>query len=166
TPDADLDPIRDPAKEMELANSLEDRVDGGNSRCWDARTGEQFARDELSRLGLAGWQVTIREQEPRAGECAFLFIRDPGVVEVRTHGQDDPASTASTSFARPLRREITEKCLSLADAEQAVARVLEDGDHHWPTSALPDGEASCTRVDLVYGGSQQVFLYGPKTPRR
>ena len=165
SPKVVLDPTRDAAKEMELENSLDDRVAGGNRRCWDAESGEQFARDELARLGLADWQTMVREQEPRAGNCAFLFVQEPGLVEVRTHGQDDPATTASTSLANTLRREITEKCLSLSAAEQAVASVLDEGEHHWPTSAQVDPEAACARVDLVYGGSQQVFLYGPKTAR-
>lgn len=161
TPEPPRDVVRDPAKEMELTNSLEDQVDGGNSRCWSAETGQQFARAELDRLGLTDWQVTVRDQEVHEGACAFLFVQDPGTVEVRTHGQDDPARTASGAMAGDLRREITEQCLSLRGAERVVNRVLEEGGHHWPTSAQPDPRATCARVDLVYGGSQQVFLYGP-----
>lgn len=161
------DVVRDQAKEMELTSSLEDRVDGGNSRCWDADTGTAFAQAELDRLGLTGWEVTVEDQEILDGDCAFLFVPDPpGTIRVRTHSQDDPASTASTDLASELRREIADKCLSLDEAQQVVDRLLGEDEHHWPTAIQTDPDASCTRVDLVYGGSQQVYLYGPETAKR
>ncbi len=155
-------PTRSRARELELENSLEDRVDGGNSQCWDADSGSEFARSELDRLQLSGWKVRIREQKPRAGVCAFVFVQKAGVVEVRTFGQADPHTTVTTSLSTALRNGVTRKCLSLDEAERFVEGLLDESELHWPTASVVDRDAGCTRVDLVYGGSQQVFLYGPR----
>jgi hypothetical protein len=158
---------RNPVAETELEQSLGDLVDGGNSRCWDAASGEAFARAELDRLGLAGWTTRVSEQNPSEGACAFMFVpATPGEVVIRAHGQTDPKVTDASLPVSALRTRIAQQCLSLGEAEQVVREAIGENVHHWPTSAQLDEGASCTRVDLVVGGSQQVFLHGPQVARR
>lgn len=152
----------DPAV-RELEQSLEDYVDGGRSRCFDTASGEQFVRDELARLGLSGWTIVTAEQEAPEGPCAGLFVSEPGEVHVRGHSAEEPRDR---ELVNTLRREIADQCRGLAEAESMVEQILTDEQHYQPTSSRVDAEAQCTRVDLVMGGSLQVFLYGPETVDR
>lgn len=152
------------ARVFELERSFDDYVDGGLSRCLDETTGTRFAHAELDRLGLTGWTVTTREQDPRSGPCALLLVQKPGVVEVRTFFSPNPAPAASGLIPR-LRTQIAERCLSLTEAEAVVKKALA-ADHHWATASRVDPSAACTRVDLTITGSLQVFLYGPETAKR
>ncbi|MEA5055399.1 MAG: hypothetical protein VB093_18430, partial [Propionicimonas sp.] len=138
---------------FELEKSLDDYVDGGLSQCLDESAATQFARAELKRLGLTGWTVTIREQDPLGGPCAGFLVAEPGAIEVRTFMTSIPFA-APSGLSRVLRSQIAEKCLSLSQAEAVVEKAL-GSDHHWATSSRVDAGAACTRVDLNIGGSRQ-----------
>lgn len=71
-------PSRNAAKEMELQNSFDDYVDGAYSRCLDRAGAEEFAREELARLGLTGWRLIVLDQEDPETPCTGLFVGDPG----------------------------------------------------------------------------------------
>lgn len=155
---------REDPRIFELENSFDDYVDGGLSTCLDETTGSQLAHSELDRLGLTGWRITTREQDPQAGPCALLLVLEPGVVEVRTFFSPNPVPESS-GLIPLLRSEIAEQCLSLPEAEAIVTDALA-AEHHWASSAQVDPEADCTRVDLTITGSLQVFLYGPELAKR
>lgn len=171
-------PHRDPDQEFELDNTLADAVDGGASKCWNTKTGTAFVKAELDRLGLDGWRVTTSDSQkpssgpsqpssktslpmptPAGGDCADFFISSPGVVTVK------PLGTAAhqTELSRALRKQISQRCVSLEQAKQLTTKLLAKAGPHWPISTTTDATAKCTRVDLVYDGSTQVFLYGPAT---
>lgn len=153
----------DPAV-RELEQSLEDYVDGGRSRCFDTASGEQFVRDELARLGLSGWTIVTAEQDHPRGPCALMFVSQPGEVQVRGHHSEDQPRTGE--LVTTLRREVAGQCLSLPEAESAVEQALADEPQYEPISSRVDAGAQCARVDVVMGGSVQVFLHGPENVDR
>lgn len=161
---ADAVPITDLPKVRELERSLEDYVDGGLSRCFDTASGEQFVRAELARLGLTGLKIVTAEGDPPHGSCALLFVGAENEVHVRGHFTDDPDT--DRELVNTLRKEVASQCLSLSEAKAAVDQALSTAGQHEPTSVRLDPEARCTRIDLVMGGSLQVFLYGPETAHR
>lgn len=146
----------------ELQTSLEDYIDGGLSRCHTLQSGKAFAESELKRLGLSGFRFVVGDQQPPEGKCAMIFDHESEpVIDVRGKMGADPADHAP-ALATQLREQVAQKCLSLPEAQKVTATLLETAGHHWPTSTTVDTAASCTRVDLVIGGSTQVFLYGPE----
>ncbi|MFT3875063.1 MAG: hypothetical protein QM708_01335 [Propioniciclava sp.] len=153
--------IRDQVKEWELDNSLADVVDGGSSRCWTPESGAAFARAELGRLGFTDWQVTTRADPEPLDDCAFMAAFVPGTVEVVPQHTNDPSSVPPGDLSIKLREQVASACLPLDEAAKVVDDLLQEESHYEPTWIQRDPEASCTRVDLVRGGSQQVFLYGP-----
>ena len=38
--------------------------------------------------------------------------------------------------------------------------------HHWPTTVVADPKAKCASVDLMVGGSIQIWVYGPEAVKR
>lgn len=100
-------------------------------------TATEFAHAELDRLGLADWTVTSRQQDPKRGPCAMVFVTEPGVVEVRTFFSADRAP-GSSELIPLLRSQIADQCLALPEAEAAVKEILA-GEHHSPTSIQIDG---------------------------
>ena len=64
-----------------------------------------------------------------------------------------------------LRNGIADKCVNLTDAAALATRSLGH-EPHWPLTTIEDPTASCTRVDMVVGGSVQVTLRGPATATR
>ncbi|EAP99773.1 hypothetical protein JNB_06379 [Janibacter sp. HTCC2649] len=171
----------DADQRMILRASLGDYVDGGNSKCFGEKEAAAFVTTELARLGLTGVKVNQQAFEPGA-KCASMDY-DPPTGEVLIMGSPDgisspsngpmptPSSTSVPSdagdggmhdVADALRVGISEKCLSLPEAE-AITKQALGALHHWPTSAVVDAKAKCTTVDLQVGGSMQVFLRGPST---
>ena len=61
-----------------------------------------------------------------------------------------------------LRTGISTKCVSLAEAKAVATTALGETDR-WPLTTIEDPTASCTRVDMIVGGSVQVTLRGPVT---
>lgn len=77
---------------------------------------------------------------------------------------DDIAGSAFT-LRDALRKGIVDKCVNLTDAAALATSVLGD-EPHWPTTTIEDPTASCTRVDMVVGGSVQITLRCPVTATR
>lgn len=161
------------AAERELRASTWDWVDGGSSHCFTTPEAQAFARSELDRLDLTGWTV-VTDDVPEAGMVApgmvcALVMTDPAthtitVLPDRSEDYETAAGPVSSRVRDALRTGIAQTCLSLADAV-AVADAALGSEHHWPTTAITDESASCSRVDLEIGGSIQVTLYGPTTAR-
>lgn len=153
---------------MRLENSLEDAVDGGRSTCFDLEEGLAFAEAEIARLGLSG--ISVEEQDlPEVnvgeGRCGWFIPPHSGrdVVLFSPGRYDDPLDPPE--IAVTLRERVAERCLGVEQAEAEVTKALGT-QHHWPTSPTRDDSLECTKIDLVLGGSQQIFLRGPATVRR
>ncbi|PPK97796.1 hypothetical protein CLV92_103331 [Kineococcus xinjiangensis] len=165
------EPLAPPAPEddaaFELEASMQDYVDGPQSRCFSEAETTEFASRELARLGLSGWTVTVVPADNPGGNdglpCAVGYA-DPATRQAHVlphraaeeHGVGGDLATLRDT----LRERIADQCVGLREAE-AIAEEALGVEHHWPLSAIPDPGASCTRVDLVIGGSIQVTLRGP-----
>ena len=152
-----------------LQQSLDDYVDGGLSRCFTLETGPAWARAEADRLGLT--DVPVEEQKlgsdtRRDGPCGwFLIPNGKGPIlfspeRQQDHNVADSPDSVSYRLRDGLRVQVATKCVSLPEAVKITAGLM-GANHHWPTSAINDESLKCTSVDLVTGGSMQVFLRGP-----
>jgi len=182
-----LAPTQNDEALVELDASTHDFIDGLGSRCLAPGQALVFAQSELDRLALADWtvvsenrddfaQILLRDGEIRQiGPCAQVKLdRDDRTVLVASDGGEDPErweslDVAGNDVAAPvkalrdvLRTAITNRCVSLPTAQAMVTSALGD-KHHWPLAAIEDFAASCTRVDLVVGGSIQITVHGPTT---
>lgn len=154
-----------------LRNSLDDYVDGGRSRCFTIEDGLVWARAEADRLGLT--DLPVEEQQlgpdtPKDGPCGWFLVLDERIL-FSPERQNDPTFSEPTDsvvyrLRDGLRDRIAGQCLPLGRAE-AVTTGLIGQQPHWPTSATADESLPCTTVDLVAGGSMQVFLRGPSAAR-
>jgi hypothetical protein len=156
---------------LELEAAMDDWVDGPKERCLTVDEATKYARTTLARIGLSGWTTRVFEdpQNPTPGPCSTLVVfADQHVVEVREHSRppiaEDPDDIAPAVFttARGLRTQIATRCLALPEAKR-VARTLVDSLDEVTT--VPDETASCTRVDMVVGGTIVVTLRGPSVAR-
>ncbi len=159
---------------QELQASLHDSVDGPATGCLDPATATAAAQAELDRLALADWRVEVAP-DAGTGECSGIVV-DTG-QRLLTVLPTEASETMETLVARgdivpevlalrnQLRAQIADTCVDLTAAETVVARALGTA-HHWPTVAVEDPEAACTRVDLEVGGSVQVTLHGPRPTDR
>lgn len=170
-PDAVELPPFEAGPAFELKHSFSDMVDGGNSRCFNAAEALAFAKAEIARSGLTGWDIdsvaTWRNGNSE-GPCAWVGVdseKPKIVIVVGTGGRNNslPSEGDNPSMFTlrdALRDELATKCLSLPEAEAIVKRLL-GAQHHWPTGTTLDEKAKCTMVDMVVGGSTQIFLRGP-----
>lgn len=158
---------------FELRHSFSDLVDGGNSRCFTAAEALAFAKAEVARVGLSDWVIERLAKLPGStstGTCAWVSLdpdKDRTVTVVATGGRDNssPSQDVDPSvyvMRDALREGIATKCLTLAQAREVAKRVL-GAEHHWPTGSTVDAKAKCASVDMVVGGSTQLFLRGPST---
>lgn len=158
---------------FELKNAFSDMVDGGNSRCFTADEATAFAKAEVARLGLTDWVIEPLATLPGStstGTCAWVGLdpgRDRTVTVVATGGSvnsvPSPDVDPSVFVMRDALREgIATKCLTLPQAQEVAKKVL-GAEHHWPTGSAVDPGAKCATVDMVVGGSTQLFLRGPST---
>lgn len=160
-------------RRRELAASVRDHVDGLRAECRSTAEAAAFVDAELERLGLGGWRVDVVENPPSADRpgdvCADARVDETGADVVRVVANSLPTpeaieasdDTGVADLAGTLRRDITEQCLALGDAERVAADALGT-EFHWPLTAIPDPSARCTRVDLEVGGSVLVTLRGPE----
>ena len=175
---ADAVPIRPStpldAGELELTQSLPDYVDGAYSRCLDAEGAQRFAHEELQRLRLSAWKVVVRHPAsvaPPEGPCADVFADvDLRIVSIspeqrRSVVRDGFLDGALDAVREGLATGIARRCVSLGEARRIADSVLAPLGHHWPTTAVPDPAARCTRVDLDVGGDVQVTIHGPAVAR-
>jgi hypothetical protein len=159
----------DTAAAMRLDAALGDWVDGGSSRCFTRETAVPYMQSEIARLGLDGWTTKVMpDNRPyEEGPCGF-FDTDP----VSKTAMFLPDRTTDPNSRRPdrdvagfvydvrdaLRSGITDRCVSAKEAEAVVTKAL-GSQHHWPTTVVRT-DAKCASVDLVVGGSMQVWIYG------
>ena len=155
----------------ELQASTFDMVDGLGSRCLSGDQARVFAQSELNRLGLADVKVV---SEPNGHlPCARVVLDWKRLVVVV--GANDQVNVEAPKGAGTdpsvyklrdaLRAGITNKCVGLAEAQAVATRALGKQDH-WPLAVIEDPTASCSRVDMVVGGSVQIAIRGPKTATR
>ena len=181
--DATLLPAVTPRGEalFELDASSVDMIDGLGSRCLAGDEAKVFAQAELDRLGLTDWTVisgTAGPREPLSdpGEpsspliCARVVVDRDRLALAVTPNDTDDIETHNGHGTEPfvfdlrdsLRTGIADKCVNLAEAKAVATSALGDA-HHWPLTAIEDPAASCTRVDMVVGGSIEITLRGPST---
>lgn len=158
-----------------LKRSLDDWVDGGNAQCFTTETGLAWVRAEADALGLADLSVSEQQLGPDTAQdeaCGWFILTDTEEVLFSPNRQSDPnarkpdesVSSIVYNVREGLRERVVDQCVSLSDAD-AITTELFGAQHHWPTSTTLDESQPCTTVDLVVGGSMQVFLRGPAVAR-
>jgi hypothetical protein len=167
--------VPDPAERsatIRLEAALEDWVDGGNSKCFNAAEAVPYMQSEIKLLALDGWTTKVMpDNRPyEDGPCGF-FDTDPVTrtamffpnrqVDPDLRKPDNDAAGFVYDVRDALRAGITDKCVSTTEAEATVAKALGT-QHHWPTTVVLDDQAKCSSVDLQVGGSTQIWIYGPK----
>ncbi|MEU8036294.1 hypothetical protein [Streptosporangium sp. NPDC049078] len=158
----------------ELKSVLGDWVDGMNSRCFSETEAIEFAREQLSRLGLEGWRFKVIPPNPQPGDpggpCSYAEPDGKNnTVDVYPNRQRD-LNVKNTGTVDPfvyelrdaLREGIASRCVGLDEAESLARQALGTTKYRWPLAVMPDPAASCTRVDLEVAGSIQITLRGPK----
>lgn len=163
----------DTAVGVAVARVLDDQVDGGRSRCHTAETAVPYVQGELERLGVTGWTVTVMPDDPASvGPCGRFDVypatrtvhfipRSSGDPNVRL--PDKEVSHVVYDVRDALRQKVAGACLSAKDAEAVTEEIL-GSEHHWPTTVVGN-DAPCASVDMVVGGSIQVWVYGPEVAR-
>lgn len=161
------------AGEFELIASIDDLVDGPNSRCLSTPEALSLARSELDRLGLQSWDVVSGRHGNRA--CARVSIDEKHVnLVVDANYQDDTQALSASSSPEiksvfklrdALRTGIADRCVKLSDATALATRAIGDEPIE-PLTSIEDPTASCSRVDMVVMGSIHVTLRGPATATR
>jgi hypothetical protein len=165
---------------LELETSLIDYVDGLQSDCFDPEGGRAFVEQELRRLGLEGWQVTVRDVAAgsAARGCAGALPHfDDKEIEVVPGLDAGAGEHPFKPLADRVRRTLGRQCLTL---EKAASKVISlNLDYSRATGLIPDGkhlrpyefgvvehvdaEADCTRADMSYNAPWlEVVLRGPK----
>jgi hypothetical protein len=164
----------DTAAAMRLDAALQDWVDGGNSRCFTTKTAVPYMKAEIAQLGLKGWSTKVMpDNRPyQDGPCGgfatdpasrtAMFLPDRG-PDPNVRLSDGNVSGFVYDVRDALRTGITTRCISTQQAQDVVAKAL-GAQHHWPTTVVPTN-SRCASVDLVVGGSMQVWIYGPEVAR-
>ena len=154
------DPLR-----LVLKQRLDDPVDGPRAECRSTAAVHKAVEHEISQLGLSGWSI---DAAPGATEadgntaCAFAWV-DEGAAKrvlVQTgppfpHDGDD---TAYVQLLARLRSEISNGCLSIAEAKSAAERAVADTGIPATVTAAAVAGGSCAEVDVAPGGALTIRL--------
>ncbi|MGB8652386.1 MAG: hypothetical protein WCD35_17195 [Mycobacteriales bacterium] len=162
------------AKRLELAQRLDDLVAGPPSTCMSHDTAEERIISYESELGLTGWATKRLPTSDADGStsCAYALVDDNGsnTVLIGAHqyekGQATPGTPDLAHLIAELRTQISQRCLSLEDAQHAVRQALGHAGVNLKDAKLPaalDPSARCTRVVLVPAGLTVIVLRGPQT---
>ena len=160
----------DTAGALRLDAALGDWVDGGSSRCFTRTDAPAYMEQEIARLELTGWTAKVMpDNRPyEDGPCGF-FDTDPATRTARfypdrrpdpsTRRPDKDVASFVYDVRDALRKGVADTCVSTTQAQRVAAKALGT-EHHWPTTVVPTHDR-CASVDLVVGGSVQIWIYGP-----
>jgi hypothetical protein len=159
---------------IELQESLDDYLNGLNSRCFDTSAARAFTRHQLDRLGFVGWKVDLHSAPQGSGPP---LCTGSGIVEANTatvglisyHSGKPPRNWLPGRLTTRLR-PLTRTCLPLPAMRHAVEqRASQLGllPEPAPTKASyvldtsQNDKLRCTSLYETVGGTINLILRGP-----
>ena len=141
---------------IQLQDSLDDYVNGLNSRCLNGAAATALARAKLAEFGFTGWTVSVRSQ----GSCTNGDYVDPANETVTLISGDVPTGhdTAVQKLADRLR-PITRECRSLPAAVASVRRAAQGLTYN--LNAVEDNSLRCAAIYETVGGTIFLTVRGP-----
>lgn len=164
-------------KRLELAQRLQDVIAGPTATCLSQGATEAKIQSDENDLGLIGWITTNRTTADANGSttCALASVDDNGTNTVRVGAElvaERAGVTVTTAgypnisrLAGALKHQISDRCLTLTQAQQTVTRLLDDAGIDTKDAKVPatiDASAACTRVVMVPAGLTVIVLRGPQ----
>jgi len=163
---------------IELESSLDDVATGLESGCYDDVAATEITRQELDRLGLAEWTITVDDDRRPDGvaTCAVSIV-EAELQQVQLFGIAGGGSDSNpyATYAAALEQQLSGSCVGLDEAADlartlaASTEVVVDGtriDFTEEAAVLvihmvETADASCTRSHVNVGGQVEVTLRGP-----
>lgn len=169
---------------IQLQNSLDDFVNGLDSRCFTSTAASNLTRGELARFGFTGWTITLTDpgsggstppapagtkKAPTAksdgSTCWQLDVVDPSAQTVSLIAASDQNGGTPTSLADKLR-PITQRCESLPSAVASVraaasALGLSESARGYDLNTFTDNSMRCASIYETVGGTIFLTVRGP-----
>lgn len=150
---------------IQLQDSLDDYVNGLNSRCLDENAATSFAKARLAQFGFTGWTVTLRNTG--GGPCTGSGLVDPPseTVTLFAGGAAPGTGTTFEKLAATLR-PLTETCESLPAAVAAVRAAasrlgLSESARGYDLNPVADNSLRCASIYETVGGTIFLTVRGP-----
>lgn len=162
---------------IELEESLADYVNGLNSRCFTSAQATTFTRQQLARLGFAGWTVNVRlipssTSSPNGPICTSSGLIDPttATVELISGYSDKPPRNWQPGILATRLQPLTKTCLTLPAMRSAVEQKASSlGLSPEPPAtrtsyvldSYPSHKLRCTSLYETVGGAISLIMRGP-----
>jgi hypothetical protein len=141
---------------IQLQDSLDDYVNGLNSRCLDTAAATALAKAKLAEFGFTGWTVGVRNR----GSCTNGDYVDPASETVTLIAGD--VTTGHETAVRKLAdrlRPVTRECQSLPGAVASVRSAAEGLTYN--LNAVQDNSLRCAAIYETVGGTIFLTVRGP-----
>jgi hypothetical protein len=141
---------------IQLQDSLDDYVNGLNSRCLDTAAATALAKAKLAEFGFTGWTVGVRNR----GSCTNGDYVDPASETVTLIAGD--VTTGHETAVRKLAdrlRPVTRECQSLPGAVASVRSAAEGVTYN--LNAVQDNSLRCAAIYETVGGTIFLTVRGP-----
>jgi hypothetical protein len=155
---------------IQLQNSLDDYINGLNSKCLDTAAATSFAEARLAQFGFAGWTIAMRSAAtsgPRM--CVQGDIVDPATQSVTLIPAAVPAGLPETTFEKLAVRlqPLTQKCESLPAAVASVRATasglgLSESARGYDLNPVADNSMRCASIYETVGGTIFLTVRGPR----
>jgi len=141
---------------IQLQQSLDDYINGLNSRCLGSSAATSLAQAKLAQFGFTGWTVTVRNE----GSCTNADIVDPAsqTVTLISTGAASGGETAFQKLADRLR-PLAQQCQSLQAAVASVRGAAKGLTYDLNT--VTDDSLRCASIYETVGGTIFVTVRGP-----
>ncbi len=169
---------------IQLQNSLDDFVNGLDSRCLTGSAATSLTQRKLTQFGFTGWTITVRNPgsggsappapagtrkaptvESDGSTCWQLDVVDPSTQSVTLIAASDQNGGTQTKLADKLR-PITQSCESLPAAVASVRAAAGDlgslgvGPRLRP-QPVTDNSMRCASIYETVGGTIFLTVRGP-----
>jgi hypothetical protein len=155
---------------IQLQDSLDDYINGLNSKCLDTAAATGFARARLAQFGFTGWTVAMRSavtSGPRM--CVQGDIVDPSSLSLTLIPAAVPAGLPETTFEKLAvkLRPLTQKCESLPAAVASVRATasdlgLSESVRGYDLNTVTDNSMRCASIYETVGGTIFLTVRGPR----
>lgn len=154
---------------IQLQDSLDDYINGLDSRCLNAAAATSFARARLAEFGFTGWTVAMRSAAtsgPRM--CVVADLVDPTTQSLTLMPAAVPAGLPETTFEKLAAklRPLTQRCEALpaavASVRAAAAELgLSESGRGYDLNPVTDNSLRCASIYETVGGTIFLTVRGP-----
>ena len=151
---------------IQLQNSLDDFVNGLNSRCLAGTAATSLTRGKLAQFGFTGWTVTTKSSPIGGGKtCWNVDVVDPSTQTVALLAGSDQNGGTQTELADKLR-PITRRCETLPAAVASVRNAastvgLPESAGGYDLNTVTDNSMRCASIYETVGGTIFLTIRGP-----